>query len=258
MMEKIGTKTKKPRKTRTKVKEKITIDFGGISKSTIDWHNKSSCTVLFNKCPFRCITCGNKNLLENTNIVDINIVKDKIEEFKNIDAVLFSGGEPTMQGAALEELARFSKRNDLYVGLETTGYYPETLKRIIEKGILDKVFLSIKASPLDKNKYKEITGVEDANKRVIESYKILDLLYFKGYVQIEMITTFSRSTIDNILEIAKFLEQSDYRFVYKVRQEIPDIVEENIDMMDKRPFNESEIKKIIDKAIDLTGIKILI
>ena len=61
--------------------EKIGVDFSNIVQvSTVDWHNRSSCVIFFNKCPLRCIWCQNHKLLDKTNIVDINTIKDEIEE----------------------------------------------------------------------------------------------------------------------------------------------------------------------------------
>lgn len=200
-------------------REKITVDFGSvIPVSTVDWYKKSSCVVFLNKCPFRCIWCQNHKLLEQTNIVDINVVKDKIEESMDfVNSVVFSGGEPTFQEKALEILLRFSKRNNLLTSIQTNGYYPLVLNKLVESDLLDKIFLDIKTSPSNAAKYKSITGVNDAHKRVIESFKIVNM----SSIASEIRTTVFRPFINDVFDIAKFLENYNYRGTFVLQTGIP-------------------------------------
>ncbi len=193
-------------------KEKNKVDFGHvIPVSTVDWPTRSSCVIFFNKCPFKCIWCQNHKLLENTNLLDVNIIKNKIEESMNfVSAVVFSGGEPTFQGKALETLLRFSKRNDLVTGIQTNGYYPAVIKKLVENNIVNKIFLDIKASPSNAENYELITGVDDANKKVVESFKIINI----SHVTFEIRTTVFKPFIDDVFEIAEFLEKDNYRGTY--------------------------------------------
>lgn len=61
-----------------------------------------------------------------------------------ISGVVFSGGEPTMQKEPLAVLARAAKEMGLKVGLQTNGYYPETLAHLIGEGLVDRVALDHK------------------------------------------------------------------------------------------------------------------
>lgn len=61
-----------------------------------------------------------------------------------ISGVVFSGGEPTAQAEALTELARSAKGMGLATGIQTNGYFPETLTRLIDLGLVDRVALDFK------------------------------------------------------------------------------------------------------------------
>ncbi|MDL5501684.1 MAG: radical SAM protein, partial [Candidatus Methanoperedens sp.] len=107
------------------------------------------------------------------------------------------GGEPTAHPRELERLAAFVKEQGLLVGIETNGYYPERLKKMIEMRILDKIFLDIKAPPGDKERYRAITGgIRDAPEKVQETLNLRD-------VEIEVRTTVFPSFASSIHDIAE-------------------------------------------------------
>jgi len=63
-----------------------------------------------------------------------------------ISGVVFSGGEPTGQKDALIALARYAKKINLEVGIQTNGFFPETLESLISEGLLDKVAIDYKST----------------------------------------------------------------------------------------------------------------
>lgn len=232
-------------------REKITVDFGKIIPvSTVDWYQRSSCTVFFNKCPLKCTYCQNHNLLEDTNIVDVNIVKKKIEESMDfVSSIVFSGGEPTFQEKALDALIRFSRKNDLLTGVQTNGYYPLVLKKLLENNLLDKVFLDIKTSLSNADKYKAITGVGDAHKKVIESFRVVNM----SRVASEIRTTVFRPFIDDVYDIAEFLERNNYRGTYVLQTGIPNNVPEGEIRKEKRVARD-EMENMVNKITKEIGI----
>lgn len=235
-------------------REIINVDLGHVIPiSTVDWYKKSSCTIFLNKCPLKCIWCQNHGLLYNTNIVNIDTIKSKIEDSMSfVSSVVFSGGEPTMQEKAIDDLARFSRRNGLLTGIQTNGYYPTVLKKLIESDLLDNIFLDIKASPSDREKYEAITGVNDAYKKVIESFMIVNM----SHVTSEVRTTVFRPFIGDVFEIAKFLEKNNYRGTYVLQTGIPENAPEGYIRKEKRIKND-EMKKMaksISKEIGLITV----
>lgn len=232
-------------------REMINVDLGHVVPiSTVDWYKKSSCTIFLNKCPLKCIWCQNHRLLYNTNIVDIDTIKSKIEESMGfVSSVVFSGGEPTMQEKALFYLTRFSRKNDLLTGVQTSGYYPTVLKKLIENDLLDNIFLDIKAPPSDRKKYEAITGVNDACKKVIESFMIINI----SHVESEVRTTVFRPFIGDVFEIAKFLEKNNYRGTYVLQTGIPENAPEGEIRKEKR-VTRDEMENMVKKITKEIGI----
>ena len=105
------------------------MNFGGfVSLSTIDWRGRAVCTVFFRGCPIRCSYCQNEGIISGEDNRDIEEIKEMIKSSSPfISGVVFSGGEPTLQREALVELARYSKKLNLDVGIQTNGLFPETL-----------------------------------------------------------------------------------------------------------------------------------
>jgi len=142
-----------------------------------------------------------------------DVEKNIIDAKTFISAVVFSGGEPTMQYEALEHLARFAKEQGLLVGIETNGYYPERLSKLIKNKLLDKIFLDIKAPPDDSKKYMLITrGREDSAERVWKSLELEN-------IDIEVRTTVFRQFSD-VGAIAKALVGKNCTYV--IQQGIPE------------------------------------
>ncbi|MFZ3382914.1 MAG: anaerobic ribonucleoside-triphosphate reductase activating protein [Candidatus Methanoperedens sp.] len=193
--------------------------------STIDWYGRSVSVIFFNGCNFKCLYCSNNNFIKVANqrieplykggsVMEIEEIEKNILDAKSfISAVVFSGGEPTTQYDALEHLARFAKEQGLLVGIETNGYYPERLSKLIEKKLLDKIFLDIKAPLDDAQKYRYITGgKDDAAGRARQS---LDL----NGIEIEVRTTVFRRFSD-VLGIARALVGRECTYV--IQQGIPE------------------------------------
>lgn len=197
------------------------LNFGGIVPiSTIDWYGRASLVIFFRGCPFRCIYCHNKELINGIDLVDIETIKNKILNTSSfISAVVFSGGEPTMQSEPLVLLAQYAKGLNLDVGIQTNGYYPYVIEELISLSLVDKISIDVKA-PLDPNIYEKVVGIRA--KRVVKCVaKTLDILK-SSTVCFEVITTvfksfFERrkSCIDYITSIAEILK--DYKCTYVIQ-----------------------------------------
>lgn len=127
--------------------------------STVDYPGKVSSVVFFHGCNFRCPFCHNITLIEGDDYQEkeaayiVEILK-KHREF--IDAVAITGGEPTLQPDALKELCGRLKDINLLVKLDTNGYMPDVVKKLLENGLLDLVSVDIKAPP---EKYNKLSGI---------------------------------------------------------------------------------------------------
>ncbi|HTY90040.1 MAG TPA: anaerobic ribonucleoside-triphosphate reductase activating protein [Methanocella sp.] len=128
-----------------------------IPTSTLDWPGKVVLVVFMWGCPMKCPYCSNARFIEvpeDIQPVDTESVNAKVlDASRFVDGVVFSGGEPFMQPAALKEMASFVKEQGLLVGVHTNGAYPGRIAELANTGLLDAVFLDVKA-PLEYEAYR--------------------------------------------------------------------------------------------------------
>lgn len=223
------------------------LNFGGIIPiSTVDWYGRSVSVIFFNGCPFRCLYCQNYELLDENNPIELEVIKEKIIDAKTfISAVVFSGGEPMMQYEALEHLAEFTKKEGLLVGIETNGYYPEKLSQLIEKKLIDRLFVDIKV-PANSEKYTIITGgVEDAGKRVLQSLELID-------IPLEVRTTVFQSYSD-VSGIAESLKGRDLTYV--IQQGLPENAPDGV-IRKEKPMTRDELAALAESVSFLKDVRI--
>lgn len=146
---------------------------GGLQKLTLlDFPGKTACTVFTVGCNFRCPFCHNASLVRG------GVDEISIEEFFAflkkrqglLDGVCITGGEPTLH-SDLEEFITNIKELGYAVKLDTNGTAPDTLKSLVEKGLVDYVAMDIKNS---RQKYLATSGVtKDLLGNIEESVKYL-------------------------------------------------------------------------------------
>jgi len=156
---------------------------GGISPLTsLDYPGELAAVIFCQGCPWRCSYCHNPHLLAPTS--PSHIPWSRVDAFLEsrqglLDAVVFSGGEPTMQ-AALPAAMNRVRALGFKIGLHTAGIYPRRLSSLLPW--LDWVGLDIKALPED---YAPLTATPGSGPRAWES---LDLLLLAG-IPLEVRTT---------------------------------------------------------------------
>lgn len=121
------------------------IRVGGLARwSSIDCPGRLSAVVFCQGCPWRCTYCHNPELLDAT--LPPRIAWDEVLAFLRtrrglLDAVVFSGGEPTLQ-AGLPDAIDEVRALGFEVALHTGGMYPERLAALLPR--LDWIGLDIK------------------------------------------------------------------------------------------------------------------
>lgn len=88
-----------------------------------------------------------------------------------VDALVLSGGEPLLQPEASMRLFRLAKSLNLSTGLETSGCFPDRLDAILATGLVDRVFLDIKAD-LQEPDYEMAVGRENIGTLVRQSLEV--------------------------------------------------------------------------------------
>ncbi|HON80999.1 MAG TPA: anaerobic ribonucleoside-triphosphate reductase activating protein [Methanoregulaceae archaeon] len=125
----------------------VKVNYGGfVDLSTKDWPGRAVCTVFFRGCPLRCSYCHNATIQTGKDERDAGEIIALIDAARPlVSGVIFSGGEPTMQPAPLAALCRAAKDRGLLVGIQTNGYFPDTLALLIDEGLVDRIALDYKS-----------------------------------------------------------------------------------------------------------------
>ncbi len=133
------------------------INFGGFkSLSLSDWPGEHTSVVLLRGCPLRCLYCHNQSSRRGEDQVKTDYVAALVNRgFSQVPRVLFSGGEPLMQQEALIDVIEMLIP-EIEVGLKTNGVYAGHIKELLNKELIDHVFLDLKAHC--GSKYSEVTG----------------------------------------------------------------------------------------------------
>jgi len=144
---------------------------GGVAAfTTIDYPGELATVVFCRGCPWRCGYCQNRHFQGSTE--EGAIPWEEVLAFLRrrrvlLDAVVFSGGEPTLQ-PGLADAVRAVKGLGYKAGLHTAGPYPQRLAAVLPR--LDWVGMDIKA-PFEE--YEAVTGVPGSGEAARESAELV-------------------------------------------------------------------------------------
>jgi len=141
----------------------------GLQKLTLlDYPEKMACTVFTAGCNFRCPFCHNASLVlrsgEGGEITEEEFFDFLSKRVGMLEGVCITGGEPTLM-PDLEDFIRKIKALGYAVKLDTNGYKPDVLKRLVEASLIDYVAMDIKNS---KESYKKTVGLDKLDMSKIE------------------------------------------------------------------------------------------
>lgn len=177
------------------------MEFGGFQKLTVlDYPEHVACILFTKGCNFRCPFCHNSFLvnMENAENHTEQDILAFLEKRKSVmDGVSISGGEPLMH-KELEDFLVKVKALGYDVKVDTNGSYPEILKALVNKGLVDYVAMDIKNT---RKKYDLTSGVSAQIEKIEES---IDFLLQSG-IDYEFRTTVTQEfhTPQDIEQIAK-------------------------------------------------------
>jgi pyruvate formate lyase activating enzyme len=144
---------------------------GGLTPlSASDFPDRLAAVVFCQGCAWRCRYCHNPHLLSKRGNGEIQWpqITSFLEKRRGLlDAVVFSGGEPTLQAslpAAMQEVKAMGYR----VGLHTAGIVPKRLERVLP--LVDWVSMDLKSSWED---HSRVTGVAGSAARASESRDLI-------------------------------------------------------------------------------------
>ena len=135
---------------------------GLVRMSTCDWPGQLAATIFCQGCAWDCVYCHNPNLqpMTSPDLIDWQSIADFLATRRRLlDAVVFTGGEATLQpalAAAMEEVRALGFK----IGMHTAGMHPERFRAVLP--LADWVGYDVKA-PF--HLYERITGVPGSGER---------------------------------------------------------------------------------------------
>jgi pyruvate formate lyase activating enzyme len=151
--------------------ENLTLRIGGLTGlSSTDYPGLLSAVVFCQGCPWRCSYCHNPHLLAPRAAQPLawRAVERFLERRRGLlDAVVFSGGEPTLQ-SGIADAMQAAKRMGFRIGLHTAGMYPRRLQALLP--LTDWIGMDIKAPFAE---YAATTGKPNSAGPVMKSMQLI-------------------------------------------------------------------------------------
>ncbi len=158
---------------------------GVVKCSFVDYPGKMAAVVFTPGCNLRCFFCHNRALIDADSVM-CTMTPEKVVEWLRcrrgiLDAVVVSGGEPTLQPGLAGFISDVRALGYL-IKLDTNGTRPNVLVPLFDAGLLDCVAMDVKAPA---EKYEAICGVPVDQGAIDDSIAIL----MNGPVDYEFRTT---------------------------------------------------------------------
>lgn len=217
------------------------MQIAGLQKtSLIDYPAKIASVVFTLGCNFRCPYCHNPNLIaavSSDNLFDETVVFDFLKQRQGkIDAIVVSGGEPTLQKDLITFFMKVKELGFL-TKLDTNGSNPDILLNLVNSNLVDYIAMDIK-SPLEK--YSNVVG---RNVDILKIQESIDILMQCG-VDYEFRTTVVKSqlSINDFEKIGHLLSGAKRYYLQKfVNKTTLDF-----DFKYEQTYNDEEFKIIKD------------
>ncbi len=182
---------------------------GGSVISSVEFHGNMSLVLFMSKCPLACRYCHNVELLEDNTEKSFEEITQEIDSSADfLDAIVISGGEPLVQTDAVIEILKYVRQIGLKTKLDTSGIYPDKLKKILDLDLLDYVSLDVKTTF---SKYRKITGANIG----FQVKKSMELINEAG-VHLEIRTTYV-PTLHTKKDIVNLVDEIEAE-VYTIQQ----------------------------------------
>lgn len=225
----------------------------GLQKMTLlDYPGYVACTVFLSGCDFRCPYCHNFELVNGT--ADPIMDEDEFFGFLGkrkglIDGVCISGGEPLLH-KDIETFIRKIRQMGYKIKLDTNGYHPDMLKKLIDEGLLDYIAMDIKNSIA---KYAMTVDVPNIDTSIIK--KSISIIMNSG-VDYEFRTTVAGGLheVEDLEQIGSLIQNAKAYYLqqFTMRDTVPCKELYSPSSEDMETFLQV-VKKYVDSAL-LRGV----
>jgi len=213
---------------------------GGIQKtSLLDYPDTISAIIWTVGCNFRCPFCYNRDLVfgKVPTITEEEVLSFLKKRIGLLEGLVITGGEPLIQEDIVDFISKVKKLGYL-VKIDTNGIYPEKLKELIDKKLVDYIAMDIKAP---KKKYDSLSGKKVDIKKIEKSIDIIK----KSGIDYEFRTTFIPDflTKEDIKEISKWLKSSKKFFIQQFKNDVSLISPK---LENKKPYLNEELVETLN------------
>lgn len=183
---------------------------GFVPLTTVEWEGRLCAVVFAQGCPWCCSYCHNPGLIPRVRgAISWASLADLLSERVGfLDAVVFSGGEPTFQNGLIAALAQV-RQLGFATAVHTNGCNPELLETVVAEGLADYLAMDVKA-PV--GKYARVTGVGESGWAAARSVEII----VASGIDHEFRTTWHPDLLDHddLRAIADWLHRSGAQAYY--------------------------------------------
>ena len=121
----------------------------GLQKVTLlDYPGHIACTIFFGRCNLRCPFCHNMELVTNPEHFPTFSIEDILKFLRErkgrLNGVAITGGEPLLN-KDIAELLRPIKDLGYPIKLDTNGFFPDMIEKLIDEKLVDMFAMDIKA-----------------------------------------------------------------------------------------------------------------
>jgi pyruvate formate lyase activating enzyme len=220
------------------------VQIKGIQKtSLVDYDSYTSCVVFLSNCNFRCGFCHNLDLVLNYDKIE-TISHDDFFSFldsrkKWLDAVVISGGEPTLHKNLVNFISKI-KDKDFLVKLDTNGTNPILIKELLSLNLVDYIAMDIKSSI---DNYEEVAGCKVSINNILESINLIK----SSSIDYEFRTTVVPGyiSLDEIKKIGKMLSGSK-KYVIQNMKTKNDMIDSSFKKLE--PYSKSKLDEMKDSV----------
>lgn len=229
---------------------------GGLQKLTLLDYPEHLAAIIFTQgCNFRCHFCYNPKLVvpqlvapnkdaqsPGHSLINENGLFGFLRERqKKLDAVVITGGEPTLH-PDLPEFIKKIKELGYLVKLDTNGTNPEMLKNLLNAQLIDYLAMDLKA-PL--NKYNLVTGVKAPLNNIEKSIKIIISSGLPYEFRTTVLPEFHQ--IEDIEKMGEMIKGAAKWYLQKFQSSI-DLVDEKF--KDKKSYQDKEMDDLRKIALE--------
>lgn len=177
-----------------------------LNLSTIDYPNRLSAVIFTKGCNLSCPYCHNRERVDFSGddfLSMEDIAWEIIQRKDQVDAVVFSGGEPTLQEDLVFWMSVF-KEEGFLVKLDTNGTRPDVLEKVLESDAVDYIAMDIKSCP---SGYNEVIGFDEPSPEVVQNIEWSLNILSMSTVPYELRTTLIKEHHDpeRVITMAKWL-----------------------------------------------------